>query len=166
MNSISESFKTTHIIPLDFKAVHGLPDSHTWTPTPDYPPNNQSFTTDSVPVIDLFDPNAISVIRHACEKFGVFQVINHGIPIDLFNELELQTRRLFALPADQKLRAVRSPEGFTGYGLPRISTFFPKFMWSEGFSIMGSPVEHARQLWPHDHTNFWYVCIMHDPPSG
>ena len=81
----------------------------------------------------------------------------HGIPIDLLKQLELQTKRLFALPLDQKLRTVRSPEGITGYGLARISAFFPKPMWSEGFSIMVSPLEDACQLWPHHHKKFWYV---------
>lgn len=163
-NSISESFKSNpihrnHIIPLDFKAVLKLPDSHKWKLSTDYPLPTDPFAAESVPVIDLTDPNAVLLTRHACEQWGVFQVTNHGIPIDLLIELEFQTRRLFSLPLDQKLRALRSPEASTGYGLARISTFFPKLMWSEGFSIMGSPVEHACQLWPHDHTKFWYVHI-------
>lgn len=171
-NSISESFKSNpvqlnRIIPLDFEAhVLKLPDSHTWNlSTTDNPPAVlDPFVSESVPVIDLADPNALSLTRHACEQWGMFQVINHGIRIDLLIELEFQTRRLFSLPQDQKLHAVRSPEGFAGYGLPRISTFFPKFMWSEGFSIIGSPVEHASKLWPHDHTKFWYVhyCRYND----
>ena len=162
MNSISESFKSNpihlnQIIPLDFKSVLTLPDSHNWTLSTD---PHQPIPTDpfeSVPIIDLTDPNAVLLIRHACEQWGLFQVTNHGIPIDLLKQLEFQTKRLFSLPFDQKLRAVRSPEGITGYGLARISAFFPKPMWSEGFSIMVSPLEDACQLWPHHHKKFWYV---------
>ncbi|KAF5482091.1 hypothetical protein F2P56_002685 [Juglans regia] len=159
-SSISESFKShpvqlNRIIPLDFKAhAIKLPDSHTWTLSTDNPPPVDPFTSESVPVIDLDDPNVESLTRHACEQWGMFQVTNHGIRIDLLIELEFQTRRLFSLPLEQKLHAVRSPEDFAGYGLPRISTFFPKLMWSEGFSIMGSQVEHASKLWPNDHTKF------------
>lgn len=161
MNSVSESFKSNpiqlnRIIPLDFNAVLEVPDSHTWIQSTDDPPFDP-FAAESVPVIDLTQPDAVFLTRHACEQWGVFQLTNHGIPIDLLTELEFQTRHLFSLPLDQKLRAIRSPEGCTGYGLPRISTFFPKLMWSEGFSIMGSPVEHCSQLWPHDHAKFWYV---------
>ncbi|KAK2645801.1 hypothetical protein Ddye_020996 [Dipteronia dyeriana] len=47
----------------------------------------------------------------------------------------------------------------TGYGLPRISTFFSKLFWSEGFSIMGSPLHHARQLRPNHHFNFYNVMV-------
>lgn len=164
MNSVPESYKSNlvhlkHIIPLDFKTALDLPDSHTWTipdqPTPDH------LTHGAVPVIDLGSPQATTLIRQACEKWGVFQVTNHGIPIKLLNQIEFQTRRLFALPAHQKLLAARSPEGLTGYGQPRISTFFSKLMWTEGFTIMGSPLDHARQLWPHeyDRINFWYVRV-------
>ncbi|XP_059431642.1 gibberellin 3-beta-dioxygenase 3 [Corylus avellana] len=172
MNSISESFKSNpvnldRIIPLDFKAVLKLPDSHTWSlSTADHPPTTDPFGAGSVPVIDLTDPNAVLLTRHACEQWGVFQVTNHGIPVDLLIELEFQTRRLFSLPLDQKLLAVRSPEAFTGYGLARISTFFPKLMWSEGFSITGSPMEHARQLWPHDHTKFCDVMEEYQREIG
>ena len=45
-------------------------------------------------------------------------------------------------------------------GSARISSFFPKLMWSEGFSIMGSPVEHASQLWPKIMPNSG-MCVLH-----
>ncbi|KAA8535018.1 hypothetical protein F0562_030021 [Nyssa sinensis] len=161
MNSISESYKThpihlNHIIPLDFKHVLKLPDSHTWTSlSNDYdPPINYPNADSSIPIIDLCDPNAAELIRNACEQWGVFQLTGHGIPVALLEDIEYQTRRLFSLPAEQKLRAVRSQETSTGYGVARIAEFFPKLMWSEGFSVMGSPAEHARQLWPHHHTKF------------
>ncbi|KAF5748626.1 gibberellin 3-beta-dioxygenase 3-like [Tripterygium wilfordii] len=163
-NSISQSFKDhpinnlNHIVPLDFQTVLKLPQSHTWRSTrtslsPDYPPVNPC-TKQPVPIIDLTNPHVTKLIRDACENWGMFQVTNHGIPLSLMKEVEGQTRRLFALPSKQKLLAVRSPDGLTGYGLPRISTFFVKMMWSEGFSIMGSPLDHATQLWPHDHAKF------------
>ncbi|CAB4303224.1 unnamed protein product [Prunus armeniaca] len=32
--------------------------------------------------------------------------------------------------------------------------FFQKLMWSEGFTIFGSPLDHFRQLWPQDYNKF------------
>ncbi|XVF34761.1 hypothetical protein REPUB_Repub18cG0086800 [Reevesia pubescens] len=165
MNSIppSQTFKTSpslpkHIIPLDFNNVPKLPDSHSWTlPNSDDHQPIDPFTQEPLPIIDLAKPNVFNLIRHSCEKWGAFQVINHGIPISFLHETEYQTRRLFSLPTERKLLAVRSAEGVTGYGLARISTFFDKLMWSEGFSIIGSPMEHASQLWPEDHAKFCKV---------
>ncbi|GFQ02982.1 gibberellin 3-beta-dioxygenase 1 [Phtheirospermum japonicum] len=62
-------------------------------------------------------------------------------------------RAVFA-PPHQKLQAARQPGDVSGYGLARISSFFPKLMWSEGFTIAGSPIEHARLLWPDDYQTF------------
>nr|UXL73235.1 2-oxoglutarate-dependent dioxygenase GA 3-oxidase [Jasminum sambac] len=54
----------------------------------------------------------------------------------------------------QKLKAARPAVGVAGYGVARISSFFPKLMWSEGFTIIGSQLEHATKLWPNDFQNF------------
>ncbi|KAK9149783.1 hypothetical protein Scep_008540 [Stephania cephalantha] len=138
---------------LDFESIREVPDSHTWQDVDDYP-SVDTAAVGGVPVVDLNDPNAMKLVRHACETWGVFQIVNHGIPMTLLQELEAQGRRLFSLPAEHKLKAARLPDGISGYGLARISSFFPKLMWSEGFTIVGSPVEHARQLWPDDYTQF------------
>ncbi|KAK4374750.1 hypothetical protein RND71_005427 [Anisodus tanguticus] len=63
---------------------------------------------------------------------------------------------------EQKLKASRSPEGVTGYGVARISSFFSKLMWSEGFTIVGSPIEHARQPWPKDYKKFCEVIEKYE----
>ncbi|XP_057503783.1 gibberellin 3-beta-dioxygenase 1-like [Actinidia eriantha] len=142
---------------LDFNSVKELPESHAWTSLDDYPSNNSLETTDhveSVPVIDLNDRNALNLVGHACRTWGVFQVINHGINKNLLDAVELAGKSLFSLPVQQKLKAARSPDGVSGYGVARISSFFPKLMWSEGFTIFGSPLEQARLLWPQDYTKF------------
>ncbi|XP_010249916.1 PREDICTED: gibberellin 3-beta-dioxygenase 1-like [Nelumbo nucifera] len=144
---------------LDLESVREVPDSHAWPELDDYPSavtvEDSNFDVESVPpVIDLTDPNAVKLVGHACKTWGVFQVTNHGLPMRLLDDVESQGRRLFSLPPHQKLKAARPPDGISGYGLARISSFFPKLMWSEGFTIVGSPVEHARQLWPLDYSNF------------
>ncbi|CAI0389711.1 unnamed protein product, partial [Linum tenue] len=80
----------------------------------------------TIPVVDLGrPPHAVaSAVRKASDEWGVFQVTNHGIPTTLLREAEFEARRLFALPAEEKLAVVRSPDGIDGYGLARISRFF------------------------------------------
>ncbi|KAF8400727.1 hypothetical protein HHK36_014027 [Tetracentron sinense] len=139
---------------LDLESVREVPDSHAWPPLDDDYPAADSFGVETVPVIDLMDPKALKLVGHACKTWGVFQVTNHGIPMTLLRAVESQGRRLFSLPPHQKLKAARSPDGISGYGLARISSFFSKLMWSEGFTIVGSPLDHARQLWPQDYSKF------------
>lgn len=160
-----------HIIPLDFQSLHKVPDSHLWPKITDNNLDDHHHHKQHapIPIIDLLAPNAVELIGQACETWGMFQVVNHGVSSSLVDEVESQAYRLFALPAHRKMKALRSPAGATGYGAPRISPFFPKLMWHEGFTIMGSPAHHATELWPHDHQHFWYVpCIfmhVHKPTN-
>ncbi|KAH7547339.1 gibberellin 3-beta-dioxygenase 1 isoform X2 [Ziziphus jujuba] len=159
---LSDAFKShpvhIHHKHLDFNSVQELPDSYAWSQVDDHYPNCHdvdSFgASESVPIIDLADPNALKLIGHACKTWGVFQVTKHGISKNLLDDIESLGRTLFSLPVQDKLKAARSPEGVSGYGFARISSFFPKLMWSEGFTIVGSPHDHFRQLWPHDHSEF------------
>ncbi|KAK8698445.1 hypothetical protein V6N13_114563 [Hibiscus sabdariffa] len=148
-----------HLLPLDFDNVSTLPDSYAWSTTtlPSDDPCNCMINDCkvSLPVIDIREPDVYDLVRHACEKWGAFQVINHGVPLSLFREIEFQTRQLFSLSIDRKLLVARPPSGVIGYGTARISPFYPKLMWTEGFGMMGSPVEQARKLWPQDHVKFW-----------
>lgn len=142
---------------IDLSSIEKLPDSHSWEYFGEHPCANSSAAVE-VPVIDLSDPNALTLVGDACKKWGVFQVVNHGVPISLIEAIEDAGRNLFALPAEQKAKANRPPDGFSGFGQPRIAPFFPKQMWYEGFTILGSPREHASKLWPEEYcSKFWCV---------
>ncbi|KAJ0031463.1 hypothetical protein Pint_12738 [Pistacia integerrima] len=156
MSTLSEAYRDFplhlhHIIPLDFNSTRAVPESHIWPNSDDL---ISSHDHPSLPVIDLNDPQVTQLIGHACETWGAFQLVNHGIPLNLLKDAESETRRLFSLPTRQKLKVLRAPGGTTGYGIARITPFFAKYMWHEGFTIIGSPFDHAKQLWPHDHAQF------------
>ncbi|KAF9612834.1 hypothetical protein IFM89_004244 [Coptis chinensis] len=129
-----------HIAPLDFSLVREVPDSHAWPQLGSY-----SSGVEMVPVIDLNDTNVVKLVGQACETWGVFNITNHGISNCLLEEVESESRRLFSLPSQQKLKVLRSPDGITGYGLPRISPFFSKIMWHEGFTIRGNVLEEYQK---------------------
>ncbi|ESW22686.1 hypothetical protein PHAVU_005G173500 [Phaseolus vulgaris] len=148
----------------DLNSLQELPESYTWTQMEDQANNHPSNCglNEGVPVIDLNDPNAPKLIGHACISWGVYQVVNHGIPFTLLDEIQCLGETLFSLPSHHKHRAARSPDGVDGYGLARISSFFPKLMWSEGFTIVGSPLERFRQLWPQDYNKYCDTVMQYD----
>ncbi|KAE9453442.1 hypothetical protein C3L33_14611, partial [Rhododendron williamsianum] len=155
---VSDAIKP-HKHVLDFTSLQELPESHAWSsldsPSSNNPPTAaDSSVSESVPVIDLDNPNAQELVGRACKTWGAFQVKNHGIETSLLDRIESTGKSLFSLPTHQKLKAARAADGVSGYGVARISSFFSKLMWSEGFTILGSPLEHARQLWPHDYNHF------------
>ncbi|KAI4377405.1 hypothetical protein MLD38_015036 [Melastoma candidum] len=57
------------------------------------------------PIIDLGDfPNQLDGLRRACEDWGCFRVVNHGIPEELTSDMKRVVRSLFDLPRDVKER--------------------------------------------------------------
>lgn len=143
---------------IDLSSLKELPESHAWKPL-DHDiqscvKSTESTIESTVPIIDLNDQNALAFVGKTCQKWGIFQIVNHGIETRVLDGIETAARNLFSLPLYQKLKVARSPNGVSGYGLAPISSFFPKLMWSEGFTIFGSPMEHARKLWPQDYKNY------------
>ncbi|KAK6927454.1 Isopenicillin N synthase-like, Fe(2+) 2OG dioxygenase domain [Dillenia turbinata] len=168
MSSLAETYRNYyinphHIIPLDFDTLQGVPDSHTWPQSDDLSTldlgSNDESTTSVIPIIDFSDPNVSKLIGHACETWGAFQLINHNIPSSLIESAESEARKLFSLPTSEKRKALCLPSEVTGYGLVRLSQFFSQLLWQEGFTVMGSPVDHAKKLWPDDYERFCDVMV-------
>lgn len=67
-----------------------------------------------IPVIDLSNLDSKSCLVKACEDFGFFKVINHGIPTQLISNLESQAIQFFSLPLCEKEKS--GPPNPFGYG--------------------------------------------------
>ncbi|XP_051135236.1 gibberellin 2-beta-dioxygenase 1-like [Andrographis paniculata] len=57
-----------------------------------------------VPLIDLSEPDSREQLVQACEEFGFFKVINHGVPTEAIAALESQALEFFSLPIADKER--------------------------------------------------------------
>ncbi|CAM6126579.1 unnamed protein product [Calypogeia fissa] len=77
-----------------------------------------------IPVIDLGgaeggDKEAIRAeIGRACEDWGFFQVVNHGVPLSVLEGMRKDGRAFFGLPMEEKLRYACNPGTIAseGYG--------------------------------------------------
>ncbi|KAK7331369.1 hypothetical protein VNO77_25592 [Canavalia gladiata] len=79
-------------------------------------PGTTFFT--GIPVVDLKDPEAKTLIVKACKEFGFFKLVNHGVPFELMSNLENQALTFFSKSQSEKDRA-GPPDPF-GYGSKRI----------------------------------------------
>jgi len=150
----------------DFRAARRVPESHAWPGLHEHPVvdgGGAPGTPDAVPVVDLREPGAAAAagVARAAELWGAFLLTGHGVPAELLARVEDRIARMFALPAADKMRAVRGPGDACGYGSPPISSFFSKCMWSEGYTFSPASLRgDLRKLWPKagdDYASFWYV---------
>ncbi|KAJ4953139.1 hypothetical protein NE237_029971 [Protea cynaroides] len=63
---------------------------------------------DPLPCIDLQHLNP-EEIGKACRNWGMFRLVNHGIPIELGTQLQEQLMKVFSLPFEDKQAGLQSP---------------------------------------------------------
>ncbi|PKA60387.1 2'-deoxymugineic-acid 2'-dioxygenase [Apostasia shenzhenica] len=112
----------------------------------------------NIPVIDMvgdgFDRKEIAKqIFEAGKEFGVFQIVNHGVPLELMKEMMSVTREFFELPAEERAAyysddLYKPVRVFTSTGVHDIVRF-----WRDCLRMAVHPVEDFKQYWPHKPTN-------------
>ncbi|KAL5070897.1 hypothetical protein RYX36_021784 [Vicia faba] len=73
---------------------------------------------DEIPIIDLSEAsqeNLISKIGNACEEWGFFQVINHGVPSDVSKRVEIAMKKFFEQSIEEKKKVKRDAVNAMGY---------------------------------------------------
>ncbi|KAI3828155.1 hypothetical protein L1987_02252 [Smallanthus sonchifolius] len=115
-----------------------------------------------VPVIDMQRVEGLAEeIVNACEEWGIFRIINHGVPAELLKEMKAVVAALFDLPEEIKRRTVSTESG-KGY-----ITFNPSTPYLEGFSIdeVSSPGDFCDSLDASPHQReliYKYINVIRD----
>lgn len=146
-------------------------------------PKPRTIELENIPLIDLSplksssDVHALaslaSEIGEACENWGFFQVINHGVPLERREMIESASRKFFALPREDKRRVSRDELNPYGY----YDTEYTKNVrdWKELFDFTAQtptifPVSHEpddKRLaelfnqWPKDPPELRQACEEH-----
>ncbi|GLJ47807.1 hypothetical protein SUGI_1009720 [Cryptomeria japonica] len=109
---------------------------------------------EEVPVIDLSllgnghdSESMYAQVRKACEEWGCFVVVNHGVKEDIIHQMDSSTRDAFALPKETRQRNI-----FQRRNVSHIADL-PAMPFYESFGVPGAPDPDAiqkfsDQLWP------------------
>ncbi|KAE9600812.1 hypothetical protein Lal_00011321 [Lupinus albus] len=109
---------------------------------------------ESIPIIDMSnwnDPKVGDAICDAAEKWGFFQVINHGIPIQVLENVKDATYRFYELPSKEKVKYTKenSSSKHVRYG----SSFTPEaekaLEWKDYLSLFYVSEDEAMATWPY-----------------
>ncbi|MFS7975302.1 putative hyoscyamine (6S)-dioxygenase [Helianthus anomalus] len=142
----------------------------TWSKTTQTLPENYIFPPDqrpgsfeiplcqNIPVIDLSASHSKTVqeILHACQEFGFFQVINHGVSKDIIDDTIEVVKEFFNMPDEEKeiyysIDPIKRCKVYTsGYDYANEDIHF----WRDNLRHPCHPLEEWVHLWPEKPTNY------------
>ncbi|KAL6905930.1 hypothetical protein ACP4OV_003531 [Aristida adscensionis] len=115
-----------------------------------------------VPVVDLarlLHPASLEEeaarLRLACQEWGFFQLLNHGIPEEIIANIKRDIQGFFQLPLEVKSAYAQRPGDLQGYGQAYVLSNDQKLDWSDMFALIAQPHE-ARDMtfWPAQPSTF------------
>lgn len=86
--------------------------------------------SDPIPIIDLQCIN-LDLLDEACKDWGIFRLVNHGVPTTLLNQLQDHAKILFSHPFESKQALFGAPITY--------------FWGSPALSPSGAPVSRGSQ---------------------
>ncbi|XP_057507821.1 hyoscyamine 6-dioxygenase-like [Actinidia eriantha] len=136
------------------KHAHAVPSSYVLPQ--EKRPENLNAVCKSIPVIDLGQlggPDRADVLQQimkACQDFGIFQVINHGVSEELMEDTMSLFKEFFDMPAEEKAeyysedrtKAFRLYTGGTNYNKADVN------FWKDSVRHLCHPLEDYVQSWP------------------
>ncbi|XP_076913428.1 feruloyl CoA ortho-hydroxylase F6H1-3-like [Bidens hawaiensis] len=114
---------------------------------------NEEFNKDSIPVIDLSkwdDPKVTKAVCDAAEKWGFFQIINHGVPMHVLENVKDATHNFYELPAEEKLKYSKeqSVTNSVRFGTSFTPEVEKALEWKDYLSLFFVSDDEAASLWP------------------
>ncbi|KAJ0249347.1 Feruloyl CoA ortho-hydroxylase 1 [Hirschfeldia incana] len=108
---------------------------------------------EAIPIIDLSNPDKDEVAEAVCdaaERWGFFQVINHGVPLDVLDNVKAATHRFFNLPVEEKSKYTK--ENSLSRNVRFGTSFSPRaekaLEWKDYLSLFFVSEGEAEQYWP------------------
>nr|GEZ66487.1 2-oxoglutarate (2OG) and Fe(II)-dependent oxygenase superfamily protein [Tanacetum cinerariifolium] len=111
---------------------------------------DQSMTID---LSELDGPNHDQVVKsiaHAAETLGFFQVVNHGVPLELLDSLKVAAHQFFSQSVEEKavyLKGV-SPSPMVKYGTSFNPDMEKALEWKDYVSMIYTNDDDAHTFWP------------------
>ncbi|RID80599.1 hypothetical protein BRARA_A03250 [Brassica rapa] len=110
-------------------------------------------TDEAIPVIDMSYPDESKVAKAICdaaEKWGFFQVTNHGVPLEVLDNVKAATHRFFNLPVEEKSKYTKENSLSTNVRFG--TSFSPRaekaLEWKDYLSLFFVSETEASQFWP------------------
>ncbi|KAK8671120.1 hypothetical protein V6N13_037727 [Hibiscus sabdariffa] len=121
-------------------------------------------SSSDIPIIDLSKLmegdkderfSEVMQLKTACEEWGFFQVLNHGIDLNVLENMEKVAKDFFMLPLHEKQKYPMAPGTVQGYGQAFVFSENQKLDWCNMFALgVEPPCIRNPKLWPSNPANF------------
>ncbi|CAI0388790.1 unnamed protein product [Linum tenue] len=118
----------------------------------------------TIPIIDLSrllsgdedgGREELGELKAALTSWGCFQLIGHGIPGELLDEVQVSAKQFFRLPSEEKQMCFRPEDDVEGYGNDPILSDKQILDWSDRLLLKLVPEDTRKlHLWPTNPTQF------------
>ncbi|XP_027187198.1 probable 2-oxoglutarate-dependent dioxygenase SLC1 isoform X2 [Cicer arietinum] len=121
-----------------------------------------------LPIIDFSDligPNRHQVLQalaNACQRYGFFQVVNHGISEDVMNSMMDVSGRFFDLPFEERGKYMTADmRAAVRYGTSFSQTKDRVFCWRDFLKLLCHPLPDFLPHWPDSPVDFRKVVATY-----
>ncbi|KAK8715720.1 hypothetical protein V6N13_043048 [Hibiscus sabdariffa] len=114
---------------------------------------------------ELQGPNRSRVLESlasACEDYGFFQVVNHGIPIEAIRSMVDVSSRFFGLPYEERAKYMSSDmTSPVRYGTSLNQIKDSVFCWRDFLKLVCNPLSEVLPRWPSSPVDFREVAATY-----
>ncbi|KAF4356285.1 hypothetical protein F8388_000732 [Cannabis sativa] len=177
-SALSNSFNVTEFVVNQGNGVKGLADLGIEAVPQQYiQPLHERFDSSitntqhsTIPIIDFSnsdDPLVKEAICEAAANWGFFQIVNHGIPIDILHGLKASVHRFFDLPVPEKRKYLKdSPSESV-----RLATSFsPRaeqvLEWKDYLMMLYVSEDEASASWPPECSRISIPIFVNPEPEA
>ncbi|ESQ27262.1 hypothetical protein EUTSA_v10018772mg [Eutrema salsugineum] len=112
---------------------------------------DDSSMSSEIPVIDMKRLYSVSTmdselekLDFACQDWGFFQLVNHGIDSSFLDKLETEVQDFFNLPMEEKQKFWQRSGEFEGFGQVNVVSEDQKLDWGDMFILTTEPIRSRK----------------------
>ncbi|KAL2232830.1 UNVERIFIED_CONTAM: putative 2-oxoglutarate-dependent dioxygenase [Sesamum indicum] len=106
-----------HSYPPLFRPIPGVDHGEQYSPNPEFDSDSES----DIPVVDLGSSmSPAENLSEICREWGMFRLVNHGVPMELLTQLHEHANKLFSLDFESKQALTTTPI-FYFWGSPALT---------------------------------------------
>ncbi|KAI5321688.1 hypothetical protein L3X38_030759 [Prunus dulcis] len=123
---------------------------------------------DPIPLVDLQSLKLGKQLGEACEQWGIFRLVNHGVPPTLLSQLQDHAEKFFSLPFESKQSLITSPLSYfwgtpaltpSGAALHRKGSTLENINLVEGFNV---PIAQLNQFQADNHIVASFSLVLEE----